>query len=199
MANEPRSPWRLAADHATFPRAPFADLLSFEGSLTAELTRLGQGEFRLELIAQATLSADQADALLSHERDERWLPALCREVMMYVAGRPVVAARTLVPEATARAQGWLGELGGRSLGHALFERDDVTRSAFTFAPCDGDSDVVRRVRSLGPEALRDIGDQALWARRSRFQVGQHPLLVMELFLPGAAMLAQPMSSVGVAR
>lgn len=194
-----RSAWRRADEHADFPRGAFANLLTFPGSLTAELTRLGEGEFALELIAQQTLAAQARASLLAHEDGAHWLPGLCREVMMYAGGRPVVAARTLVPEETARAQGWLGELGGRSLGHALFEREDVTRSPFEFAPCHARGDLVQRVRSLQPAVFEDgIGATVLWARRSHFRVGGLPLMVMELFLPQAAALVSPVASVGIA-
>ncbi|MEO0423645.1 MAG: chorismate lyase [Pseudomonadota bacterium] len=188
----------MAEDHTGFPVGPFGDLLSFEGSLTEELTRLGRGDFHLQLIAQDFFPEDASDALLTHEDGDCWLPGLCREVLMYVGGSASVAARTLVPESTARAQGWLGELGGRSLGHALFERDDVTRSPFEFAPCTYRGDVVQRILSLAPQAL-EAEHSPLWARRSRFLVGDHPLLVMEVFLPPASALAHAMPTVGASR
>ncbi|MEM9384232.1 MAG: chorismate lyase [Pseudomonadota bacterium] len=201
MASELPSPWRLAQEHTGFPGGPLGELLTFEGSLTEELTRLGDGDFHLQLTAQERFSEQAKDALLTHEDAECWLPGLCREVMMYVAGLAAVAARTLVPDTTAHAQGWLGELGGRSLGHALFERNDVRRSPFEFAPCTYQGDVVQRILSLSPQALavQTSEQPTLWARRSRFQVGQHPLLVMEVFLPPAAALVQSTPTLGAAR
>lgn len=202
MATELPSPWRLAEEHPGFPGGPLGDLLTFEGSLTEELTRLGRGDFHLQLIAQDFFPEDATDALLTHEDGERWLPALCREVLMYVEGYASVAARTLVPESTARAQGWLGELGGRSLGHALFERDDVSRSPFEFTPCTYRGDVVQRILTLAPRAFvgqSGVEQNTLWARRSHFLVGDHPLLVMEVFLPAAAALVRAMPTVGASR
>ncbi len=196
-------PWLPSADHPDFPRGPFAELLAFEGSLTARLTTLCGGRFSLALSAQRELAAGAVAELLPHE-PAAWLPALCREVLMSAGGEPVVAARTLIPVATAAAQGWLADLGGRSLGHALFERVDVERSPFTFACCASDSAVVRRLRALAPAAApasgatsaggdgghaAGVGAPALWARQSRFAVAGAPLLVMEVFLPASEALA----------
>jgi chorismate-pyruvate lyase len=177
--------WHTAADHQHFPGGRFADLLTFEGSLTLQLTLLSNGRFGLELMALRSLGVDDSEALLPHERRD-WLPALCREVLMFANDEPVVFARTLVPEATARRQGWLADLGGASLGHALFVRDDVERSTFEFARCGADTAIQRRMRALAPA----LGTgEPVWARRSRFAIGGAELLVMEVFLPSAARLA----------
>jgi chorismate--pyruvate lyase len=196
--------WRTARESPGLPGGAFGELLTFDGSLTARLDRLCGGTFALALMAQRRLEAGEAESLFATEPGD-WLPALCREVLMFAAGTPVVFARTLIPARTARAQGWLENLGGSSLGHALFVREDVERSPFEFARCPAGGDVDRRMRALLPPGAFDTrvtggaaaaagGDAgavagAPWARRSRFAVDGEPLLVMEVFLPGVERLA----------
>ena len=107
-------------------------------------------------------------------------PALIREVILACAGRPVAFAHTVIPEAGLRGP-WrsLTRLGNRPLGEALFADPRIGRQPLCY----------RRVSRLHPlhraarARLPDLPDD-LWARRSRFTLDGHPLLVSELFLPG---------------
>ena len=164
--------------------------MAFEDSLTRELTRLGKGDFRLRLVGEAIVETSS---------DPRWLtgtdidlPGVHREVVLIVGGEPVVAARSLIPIATAERQGWLGDLGASSLGHALFVRDDVQRSPLQYARFAANSPWLSGVGRRVPAVARSLdahGVASCWARRSCFRVGGDPLLVMELFLPAARQLA----------
>jgi chorismate--pyruvate lyase len=180
------APWRARDAHDAFPDGAFGDLLAFDGSLTARLDALCGGRFELALLAQGELAAEDVDTLMPYE-SPALLPALCREVLMSAAGEPVVFARTLVPRSTLARQDWLADLGGSSLGHALFVREDVTRSAFEFACLGTGSPVHRRLTALVPAmgALRG----PLWVRHSCFAIDGAPVVVMESFLPAAHDLA----------
>lgn len=167
------------------PPAALASLLTERGSLTDRLRASSQGDFSVRVLGQRTCDLGE---LPDHLLDGWSGPGLVREVYLVSCGRPVVYARTLVPEATLRAHPWLADLGERALGQRLFARDDVCREPFEFARLRAEDGLaVRAVENLAQES----GIRApLWARRSRFLIDGLPVSVNEVFFP-AAVVAVP--------
>ncbi len=153
----PRRHWQL------HPSPLIRDWLLEEGSLTARLVALSEGDFRVELLAQywGRPAVEEARRLRLHPG--RF--ALIREVALLGHGQPWVRARSVLPASSLTGAGRrLRKLGNRSLGHLLF-RDPTLRR--------GDIEVAR----LGqPEGL-------VFARRSHLVYHGRPLLVAECFLP----------------
>jgi chorismate--pyruvate lyase len=172
-----------AAAHGGWsPRVPpqagaFRQWLFDRGSLTLRLQERCQ-RFRVQptrqTLAQACLDERPLLGLRTREL------AVVREVFLLCDGVPVVFAHSVV-----RVQGlrggwhWLGRLGARPLGAALFADPRVQRLPLAF-------------RAMGPRhplftrATATTGSvrRRLWARRSPFLLEGIPLLVTEVFLPG---------------
>lgn len=166
--------WRPEAHFgAAFPRAPRSDLLIITGSMTGALRQRCNGQFALTLIEQTrvALGGYQSGALGNTQGS-------VREVLMSCAGQPCVFAQTLIPAPTVQAHPWLEALDDTPLGDELFARSDVRRSPLLFAQLGPHTPLHRRIAAvLGGEAL-----PPLWARRSQFDIGSHPLLINEVFL-----------------
>lgn len=149
-------------------------LLRCEGSLTAALRAHSEQTFGLEVVREKVLPlGDFQTGPLSPTRGK------VREVVLSGRDQPWVFAQTIVPVATISAHPWVSRMGGQPLGDALFHRDDVTRSALTFAVLDDAMALAQRVNELRLNPAR----QSLWSRRSCFFLGSEPLLITEVFLP----------------
>jgi len=115
--------------------------------------------------------------LLSESRLLRVPPrqrALVREVVLMLADRNVVFARSVFPLASLGGElAHLRYLHNKSLGAILFGNPGMRRSPFELARIPGDSDYL-------PEALHQPAPA--WGRRSRFVISGHSLMVSEVFL-----------------
>ncbi len=150
------------------------DLLTCPDYLTTRLRRVCGGRFRLRLL-------DQRPA-----RDG----ALLREIVMYCDGTPLVYGQTLAPAGTLRSQTWLHALGERSVGDHLRSLEQVTRGPLEYARLTASHRLHQRARSaVDDDGTLDV--KPLWARRSLFSIGACPLLVNEVFFPGAVECAHP--------
>ncbi|MGA8862901.1 MAG: chorismate lyase [Gallionella sp.] len=110
--------------------------------------------------------------------------AWSREVFLYADGRPVVFAHSALALAHLRSV-WseVRTLGNKPLGALLFAHPLVERRPLHY----------RFLRSTHRLYRRAVAMQAdpphrLWARRSLFYLGDAPLLVTEVFLPGILLL-----------
>ena len=101
-----------------------------------------------------------------------------REIELVCASVVCVFAQTIVPLATLDAQPWLAELGDDALGHRLARTGGALLELLEFALLEP-GDVLRA------RALRDHPEvsASLWARRKRYRLDAHPLVVQEVFLP----------------
>lgn len=104
-----------------------------------------------------------------------------RRVRLAADGVELVFACTRMPPETLARHPWLTQLGHKPLGEALADRSDVRRTPFEFAR-------LSHGHVLLEDAVKgtDIAQENLWGRRSRFLIGDHPILVYEVFLPGLA-------------
>lgn len=151
-------------------------LLVESGSLTKRLRSSCRKDFAVQVLRQIRCNPAEYP---EHILDPECRQALLREVYLQCDGQPVVFAQTLVPDASLEAHPWLGELGGKPLGHALFARDDVERRPFEFARL-GKQDRLSAsaLAGLDPDQRPEL---SLWARRSKFMIGGFPVSVNEVF------------------
>lgn len=170
--------WQPAeAPGALPPSASLRGWLLERGSLTARIRGGGDG-FALELLREALEPADAEDLRLLDCNDDR---LHVRRVRLSGRGVRLIFASTLVPPATLARHPWLAQLGERPLGEALADQTAVTRTPFEYTRI-GERDPLFAAALEGT----DIAPETLWARRSRFLVGDDAILVYEVFLPGLA-------------
>ncbi len=144
------------------------------GSLTRQLTQLAGGDFRVERLSQSWRRPRLDERLLLGLGHGEW--ALVREVILWGRGEPWVYARSVLPVRTLTGDLYrLRRLQNSSLGSLLFRQRGLQRTPFQLTCIDA--------RTLPP---RLAGDGALWGRRSRFELGDRPLIVGEIFLPAFA-------------
>ena len=123
-------------------------------------------------------------------RDERFLAraggsayALTRDVLLYCGDTPVVYAHSVLAPGS-RGEGWrlMQGMGPRPLGAALFTDPRIRRLMLRQRKLGHGHELYRHAsRSVKPGS-------APWARRSLFMVGNSPILVTEVFLPGVLTL-----------
>ena len=168
-------PW-VAVDDLRGNQVPreIAPWLVDHGSLTERLIALSDNQFSLSVLSQ--------QRQLPHESESSALglpfgeQALVREVCLYGRGVPWVYARSTIPDRTLSGRADLGDrLGDQPLGHWIFNAPDLTRYPLQAAWLPGDTPWL---------PARLTGGRELWARRSIFALGEYPLLICEVFLPG---------------
>ncbi len=147
------------------------------GSLTRRLRRACAGRFRVRILSQAWTRPDRDEAGVLNLRAGSWV--WTREVHLLCNERPWVFARTLIPAQTLRGRGRrLTRLGTKPLGAVLFADSGVRR---------GSVEINRIVvgQRLHQRAFVGFAEppNAIWGRRSVFQIDGCPLLVCEIFLP----------------
>lgn len=104
---------------------------------------------------------------------------LTREVLLHAKGKPLILARTIIPEQTIKvAHRNLSHLGNRPLGEVIFSYPNLERLDMQVASIN------RSGWTLASIAEASI-NQPVWGRRTVYAIHQKPLLVSEFFLPGA--------------
>jgi chorismate--pyruvate lyase len=143
-----------------------------ESSLTERLIRKSGGAFCVERLSQRWRRPLLSETrLLGLPRGE-W--AMVREVVLRCFDEPWVYARSVMPVATLSGPlRRLRRLQNESLGALLFEQPGLRRDAFEVARLAADSDYIH-------PAFRQ--PEPAWARRSRFLLYGHSILVSEVFL-----------------
>ena len=146
-------------------------------SLTARLKRHSK-QFRVEVLGQkieACNAVEANDDILVGEQ------VLVREVLLYCDDIPQVFARSLLPlKSLTGEQQQLAHLGTQSLGQVLFNHPDLLRKKIEVAAFSEQSTVAKIAEHLSLTV-----EQPLWGRRSVFMLDAKPLMVAEVFLPGA--------------
>jgi len=146
--------------------------LTDDGSLTARLSSLGRGEFRVQRLSQQWAVPLGSERRLLGEAPRQL--ALVREVALWLGDHPVVFARSVFPVSSLTGSlGHLKRLQNKSLGAILFRHPGMQRSPFELAYMRGDCDYL-------PPGLRQ--ERPAWGRRSRFDIAGNGLLVSEVFL-----------------
>lgn len=157
---------------------PNADLLSWldeRGSLTKRLRSIYGSELSVQILFHAWKPAFIDECRLLNIPTHRY--QLIREVLLHADGKPLILARTVLPEATIRiAHRNLSHLGTRPLGEVIFAYPDLERRLreFTYTTNNPWSKSALLHYSL---------DEAIWGRRTVYAIHHQPLLVSEYFLP----------------
>lgn len=152
--------------------------LESDGSLTRRLRRLGGRDFHLQVVGEGWELASREDARTLGSEAGR---VRVRQVRLTARGIPLVFASTRMPPETLARHPWLGSLGPKPLGEALADRADVLRTPFEFAMLPPGHPLIAAAL-----AGTDVVPGGLWCRRSRFVIGESPILVYEVFMPGLA-------------
>ncbi len=169
--------WRASA----WAAGAWRHWLTDRGSLTLRLQHFCP-RFRVERLMQAIdrPNRDECAAVgLFPGRN-----AVIREVLLKEAETPLVFAHSVIPfDGLIGPWAGLAGLGNRPLGAALFSDPRIGRHALEFKRVD-------RRHALYREASRHVPalPRTLWARRSRFTLEGHPILVTEVFLPATLQL-----------
>lgn len=150
--------------------------LTEQGLLTERVRRGCGGAFGLRIVEERydLLAPEDAAALRVSD-----LSAFVREVELTCDGAARVFAQTLVPAATLAAEPWLALLGNDPLGPRLASLGGALRDPLEFARLGpADPLFTRACHGLAAPPA------ALWARRARYRLATHCLIVQEVFLPG---------------
>ncbi len=159
------------------PSAGTDSWLRHTDSLTGRLRQLCGDGFAVRVLAEGWRrpSLDEARRLRLRHRRLAWI----REVALTCKGRPLVFARSVIPDRSLVGPNRsLRMLGTRPLGELLFAGAGTRRDALEVAELGAHHWLARRMQRLGVE-----GDVRLWARRRVHWLNGRPLLVAEVFLP----------------
>ena len=155
---------------------PWRTWLTDHGSLTRRL-QAACPAFRVQRLLQAHAVPHRDEVAPLDLRPGRH--ALVREVLLLCGDTPLVFAHTVIPLAGLKGP-WAGlvNLGNRPLGAALFADPRIARHPLESRRLD-------RRHPLYRAAVRHVTTppRSLWARRSRFTLQGHSILVTEVFLP----------------
>jgi len=104
---------------------------------------------------------------------------LVREVLLHADGKPLILARTILPEQTIKiAKRNLSHLGTRPLGEVIFSYPQLERLELN-TTCVS-------YETWNPELTGKIKvDQKIWGRRTVYAIHKQKMLVSEFFLSGA--------------
>lgn len=153
------------------------DWLVDPASLTARLKKHSE-QFRVAVLGQTIEACSDIEANADILAGEQ---VLVREVLLYCDEVPQVFARSLLPLSSLTGeQQQLAHLGTQSLGQVLFNHPDLVRKKIEVAAFDKQSSVAKIAEHLSLTVL-----QPMWGRRSVFVLDAKPLMVAEVFLPGA--------------
>ena len=178
MRHTPRANRWFPTNSHELRRAPPAlrHWIGWPDSLTE---RIGE---RLGGAVQVRVLSERIDRLLIDEREHLGIfahGARIREVQLEVSGEPVVLARTVFADSTARVMNHaLRRLGSRSLGSLLFGALRAPVRTREFTRLTRDSALHGLMSRHLPAAA-----EAVWARRAVHLLQDRPLLVTEIFLP----------------
>ena len=140
-------------------------------------------QFRVELLGQSIETCQESESVGLIPAGDK---ILVREVLLFCDEKPQVFARSLLPlSSLTGSEQALANLGTQSLGQVLFNNPSLERQTIEVAEFDATSSVVKLAKelSLAEQPLSSHGK--LWGRRSIFVLENKPLMVAEVFLPGA--------------
>lgn len=157
------------------PPQPLLPWLHETGSLTKRLRRVYGNQLAVKLLFHHWKPAFAEECRVLGTPHHRY--QLIREVLLHVGGKPLVLARTVLPEHTIRiAHRNLSHLGTRPLGEVIFAYPDLELRQRYFSSAQTNS------WSTAVQSAFQVG-QAVWGRRTLYAIHHQPLLVSEFFLP----------------
>ena len=148
-----------------------------EGSLTKRLKNYCPDQFSVDVLTEEWTKPDRSEArLLGIPMAQK---VLLRQVNLKCGDQLCVYARSVIPLSTLQGKHHrLQHLGDKPLGEYLFAIPSLKRSKIEWGK-------LNRSSSLFHNAMehQDGTDQAIWGRRSLFEIDTKSLLVSEFFLP----------------
>ncbi len=140
-------------------------------------------EFKVELLGQQVEKCQESEAVDLIIAGEE---VLVREVLLFCDDIPQVFARSLLPlSSLTGAEQALANLGTQSLGQVMFNNPSLKRKTIEVAEFDATSTVSQLANKLSGVTQPLVSANSLWGRRSIFILENKPLMVSEVFLPGA--------------
>ncbi|ATG89964.1 chorismate--pyruvate lyase family protein [Methylomonas koyamae] len=169
----------LWSDHETAAQrrlpAELQSWLNETGSLTKRLRGIYGNRFGVELLFHRWKPAFNDECRLLKLPPARY--QLIREVVLHAGGRPLVLARTVLPDPTIKiAHRNLSHLGTRPLGEVIFAYPDLQRRHRQFSRAEP-AQWATAVQARMPM------EPSVWGRRTEYAIHGHSLLVAEFFLP----------------
>lgn len=164
-------------------------------SLTARL-KSHCHQFRVELLGQRIEICQKNEAVDLIPVGDK---ILVREVLLFCDEKPQVFARSLLPlSSLTGAEQVLANLGTQSLGQVLFNNPSLERQTIEVAEFDTAHPVGKLAKQLQLPSQKSSelssSPENLWGRRSIFVLENKPLMVAEVFLPGAFAYQQTVDS-----
>ncbi len=144
------------------------------GSLTKRLRSIYGSGVSVTVLSQSWRVPFISECRLLNTREQR--VCLVREVMLHLNNTPLVLARTVIPRTSLKINHHLTHLGSRPLGEVIFAYPTLKR-------------VVSQSSLIQPSLWTDQAQQlahiqqAVWGRRTVYQINYKQLLVSEFFLP----------------
>lgn len=145
------------------------------GSLTQRLRRTFGNQVSVKVLLQTWHKP------FLNERLQLAIPqaqfTLIREVQLCADDRPLILARSIIPQATIDiAHRNLSHLGSRPLGEVIFAYPNLQRLSLEYSevPCGNWNDTISNTVELRTP---------IWGRRSVYAIPAQPLLVSEFFMP----------------
>lgn len=145
------------------------------GSLTQRLRSIYGTSVAVKLLFQQWRKPLLSERRLLGLQEPHW--CLTREVLLHADGKSLILARTIIPAATIKiANRSLSRLGTRPLGEVIFSYPKLARIAMDIALIQPTTwtDLARDAAGL---------QQAIWGRRTVYEIKQRQMLVSEFFLP----------------
>lgn len=104
---------------------------------------------------------------------------LIREVLLHADGKPLILARTILPEHTIKvAKRNLSHLGTRPLGEVIFSYPKLERLELNISCIQHSQWAQELTKKINVE-------QQIWGRRTVYAIQRQKMLVSEFFMPGA--------------
>lgn len=190
-------------------RCAWSGHLPFDAALGANLRRwiTGEGSLTARLItASSRFRVSKLSQRMERPLADEWhtlglgapLPVIARDVLLVCDNTPAVFGHTIVhPRHARRDWPFLGGLGDRPLGGALFVDPRVRRDPFEFARLLPHHPLAQRLRRALPGYGDELAALMLPARRSVFRRGAGVMLVTEVFLPDLATRPAPRTATGM--
>lgn len=148
-----------------------------EGSLTQRLKDYCPDQFSVVVLAEEWGKPDHSEAkLLGIPMAQK---VLLRQVHLKCSDQLCVYARSVIPLSTLQGKHQrLQYLGNKPLGEYLFANPTLKRSKVEWSKLTHKSSLFKTAM-----ANQQTTNNAIWGRRSLFQIDNKSLLVSEFFLP----------------
>ena len=167
------TPWQPELRAPRLIPSGLREILYDHGSLTARLKQLHHNHFFVRVLQHRWSKPTKSEQVFLKSSDKL---ASIREVLLFGSGKPVVFARSVLPESSLTGDNQaLLDLGSKPLGEYIFNQPDLIRGPIEVA----------EIPASQFNSYLDFNYQQepAWARRSLFHLNGKPISVCEVFLP----------------